>query len=338
MSDRRSFSEIPAEMLRDHAVDARVDRIWERLAEDALPGRARRRAPALGVSLAIAACTFALGVFVGVRFSAREPLPLAALEAEPMAAAPRAALPERPAASLSHAYAALPESHTARRAPQARRVEPVEPSIEGEPPPPVVVAPRGPAEWQRLADDGQYGEALASLEASGGFDAALRDASAEQLMALVDVARATGQRDRAVVALRRVVGEHGSDPNAPVAAWMLGSELAKAGDPAAAEQAFAMYRALSPNGDFAEDALARQVDMAAEQGNLDHAKKLASQYLKEFPDGPRTLDIEARIAQWEREQKALPRVEEAAPAASGTPVSNGASASSGAPDASTSVR
>jgi TolA-binding protein len=104
---------------------------------------------------------------------------------------------------------------------------------------------------------------------------------------------------------------------------MLGSELAKAGDPASAEQAFAMYRALSPNGDFAEDALSRQVDMAAEQGNLEHAKKLATQYLKEFPDGPRTADIEARIEQWDREQPSPPRVEE------------GASAASGAPDAST---
>jgi tetratricopeptide (TPR) repeat protein len=165
---------------------------------------------------------------------------------------------------------------------------------------PIAAAPAlaAPAEWQRLADEGEYARALSALDVVGGFDAALRDASAEQLMSLVDVARATGQRERAIVALRRIVSEHGADPNAPVAAWMLGSELAKARDLAAAEQAFAMYRALSPNGDFAEDALARQIDMAAGQGNLEHAKKLAGQYLKEFPDGPRSADIQARIEQW----------------------------------------
>jgi TolA-binding protein len=96
------------------------------------------------------------------------------------------------------------------------------------------------------------------------------------------------------------VSEHGADPNAPVAAWMLGNELAKTGALAEAEQAFAMYRALSPSGDFAEDALARQVDMAAEQGNLDHARKLAGQYLKEFPDGPRSADMQVELEQWSR--------------------------------------
>ena len=50
------------------------------------------------------------------------------------------------------------------------------------------------ASWQRLADEGQYAQALVTLEATGGFDAALRDATADQLMSLVDVARATGQR------------------------------------------------------------------------------------------------------------------------------------------------
>ena len=77
-----------------------------------------------------------------------------------------------------------------------------------------------------------------------------------------------------------------------------------------------MYRALSPGGDFAEDALARQVDMAAEQGNRDHARRLAEQYLKEFPDGPRTADIQAQLEQWRTPGAASPSVEHELPAAS----------------------
>ena len=91
---------------------------------------------------------------------------------------------------------------------------------------------------------------------------------------------------------------------------MLGNELFKAHDLAGAEQAFAMYRALSPNGDFAEDALARQIDMASEQGNLDRARGLAEQYLKEFPDGPRTADIQSELGRWGRDPKASASGEE----------------------------
>ena len=296
MSDRRSFSEIPTELLREHGVDARVDRIWQRLEQDARASRSRRRAiPRL--SLALAAVTFMAGVFVGARFVGRDPAPLTDLGAEPASSPRPASSPAEPATLAARAAVDVPRSRQVRHLASAPRVDavPVEPLSE---PAPAAALLTTTAEWQRLADEGEYTRALAALEAIGGFDAALRDASAEQLMAFVDVARATGQRERAIATLRRIVSEHGADPNAPVAAWMLGSELAKVRDLAAAEQAFAMYRALSPNGDFAEDALARQIDMAADQGNVEHAKKLAGQYLKEFPDGPRTADIQARIEQW----------------------------------------
>lgn len=296
MSDRRSFSEIPTELLREHGVDARVDRVWQRLEQDVRTSRSRRRAlPRL--SLAISLATFVAGVFVGVRFAGHQALPLTALGAEPASSPRPASAPAEPAALEARAGVDAPHSRQVRHSVSTRRVDavPAEPMSAPEPAAPALT---GPAEWQRLADEGEYARALSALDAVGGFDAALHDASADQLMALVDVARATGQRERAIDTLRRIVSEHGADPNAPVAAWMLGSELAKARDLAAAEQAFAMYRALSPNGDFAEDALARQIDMAAEQGNLEHAKKLAGQYLKEFPDGPRTADIQARIEQW----------------------------------------
>lgn len=299
MSDRRSFSEIPADLLRDHGVDARVERIWKRLEQDVVPSRTRARsAPRLAVLAAIG--TFLLGVFVGTRLSSREPVPLTAFEAEPASAPRPATATPKPAAATPRTRAAAPHATQVHRAAPAHHVDSVA-ALPAEPSSPAAVSLSGPAEWQRLADEGDYAGALTALDSAGGFDVALHDASADQLMALVDVARGTGQRDRALVALRRIVSEHGADPNAPVAAWMLGNELAKIHDLAGAEQAFAMYRALSPGGDFAEDALARQIDMAADQGNLEHAKKLAGQYLKEFPDGPRTAEIQTRIEQWSEE-------------------------------------
>jgi hypothetical protein len=303
VSDRRSFSEIPADLLRDHGVDARVERVWERLEADLAAPRPRRHGAAPAWAL-VSVATFVLGVGVGGRWSSKEPVQPAAVGAEPSRIAPAAAAPltSAPSTDVSHD---LPRARPTRHATGVRHVE--SDTVAQETPVDEVVAKTtNVAEWQHLADEGEYARALAALEASGGFDVALSSATADQLMSLVDVARATGQRDRAVLALRRIVSDHGSDPNAPVAAWMLGNELAKAHDPAGAEQAFATYRALSPGGDFAEDALARQIDMASEQGNSDRAHKLAEQYLKEFPDGPRTADIQAELEQWTRNQKPPP--------------------------------
>lgn len=310
MNDRRSFSEIPRDLLRNHGEGARIDRVWARLEKDLEgPKSTPRRLEAHRGTIAFAAVTFALGIFVGARFGVAPP-PVASLGAEPAAVTGVAANAPQAAAAPARAGTAAEDTPKARRAASAprpfsssRSVRPAaDPpgysaaSAAPEPLPPAVIA-----EWPRLAEEGQYVQALASLEANGGFEAALAGATADQLMSLVDVARATGQRDRGVLALRRIVAEHAADPNAPVAAWMLASELAKSGDLAGAEQAFATYRALSPSGDFAEDALARQVDMAAEQGSLERAKKLASQYLKEFPDGPRSADIQAQYDRWSRE-------------------------------------
>jgi hypothetical protein len=298
MSDRRSFSEIPEELLRAQAPDDRVERVWRRLETDLKASRRRAR-PSPGYTVVLALTTFALGIFVGSRFLGSAEAPLTTLEAEPLAQpVPAAAPSSRPATQQQADSRETPRAHVGRHVAAARRVDVEEVTL---PEPPVVVSPPQPSEWQRLADEGQYAQALSALETTGGFDAVLRDATAEQLMSLVDVARATGQRDRAILALRRIVSEHGTDPNAPVAAWMLGNELAKVNDLIGAEQAFAMYRALSPNGDFAEDALGRQIDMAQAQGNLEHARILAGQYMKEFPDGPRSADIQAELERAARE-------------------------------------
>ena len=97
-------------------------------------------------------------------------------------------------------------------------------------------------------------------------------------------------------ALRRVVEAFPDAAVAPEAALTLGNLLEQAGDGAGAAEAYALYRRLSPSGDFAEDALARQVDSALAQGNLEELVRLVAQYENDFPNGPRREEFRAELA------------------------------------------
>lgn len=144
---------------------------------------------------------------------------------------------------------------------------------------------RKPPRWQRLANGGEYEAALFEIQQAGGFERALALANAEQLMLLADVARATGQRQRALSALRRILAEFRTSQTAPLAAFSLGNMLERAGDAHGSAAAFAVYRALSPRGDFAEDTLLRELRSAVQRGQLSRARELLAQYESDFPDG-----------------------------------------------------
>jgi hypothetical protein len=139
--------------------------------------------------------------------------------------------------------------------------------------------------WHNLANKGEYEAALVEIAQAGGYERVLATANPEQLMLLSDVARATGQQQRALAALGRIVNEHSNDPVAPLAALNMGNLLDKMGDGVGATQAFARYRALSPQGEFAEDALIRQLRSAVKAGQQALARKLVRQYEADFPDG-----------------------------------------------------
>jgi hypothetical protein len=89
-----------------------------------------------------------------------------------------------------------------------------------------------------------------------------------------------------------VVSEFRSEPVASLAAYSLGSLLQKAGDASGAAEAFAVYRVLSPEGDFAEDALVRQLRSAVERNDREYAEQLAAQYRLDFPEGRRTEEVD----------------------------------------------
>jgi len=296
MSDERRLPEVPVAALRGHGDSERVERVWRRLEQD-IPAASARPRSALWWAPAAVVIVFGAGVFVGARwFREAQPARATTVAAEPAAQldeqAPSKA--EVPGAAQPGAPAAKPEKHHGheRRAAPAS-VAPLEQAPAEAPAPAASAAP--PA-WQRLANAGDFAAAHQALEDQGGFDSAMGTASAEQLMSLFDIARFAGHRDRALQALRRVVSRFPDDPNAPLAAWTLGNMLDKAGDRAGAAEAFRAYRRLSPQGDFAEDALAREVEVAIEQGNLDQAKKLADQYAKDFPKGRRLGEIHDQLA------------------------------------------
>ncbi len=150
--------------------------------------------------------------------------------------------------------------------------------------------------WLLLADRGDFAGAFQQLDESDGFDDVLETGSADDLMTLADVARAMGRQGRAIQALRVVIERHQADPNAPLAAMVLGNLLSRAGDDRGAAQAFALNRRLAPGGDFAEDALVREFDMAVSGAHLDRAQQLAEQYGVEFPDGRHQEHVQGEIA------------------------------------------
>jgi hypothetical protein len=99
-----------------------------------------------------------------------------------------------------------------------------------------------------------------------------------------------------MLALKRVLAAYVSAPEAPIAAWSLANLLDQSGDRAGAADAYATYRRLSPTGDFAEDAAARQVDVAFAQGNLELAGRAVDEYAQNFPKSKRLGELRKRLA------------------------------------------
>ncbi len=324
MTGRDRIPELAPSALADVATEERVERVWKRLEGDLgaaeAPGLVRSRSRRLPDWVlwapAAAVIVFGSGLFVGRAFPPA-PGPRVEMGPELMVPEERAAGPE-PAPRAEPTSRDPSERTTEQRPLRRRRPRPVladPPSVEpeavvSEPVEPVreVVPP----EWYRLWDEDEYQKAREAIERQGGFDTALEQASADQAMAMVDLARFSHENALAIEALRRVVDRYPTDPNAPIAALMLGNMLEHAGDTQGAAEAFQAYRALSPEGDFAEDALARQIEAALEQRDPVRARELLTQYEQEFPNGNRIEELRAELH--EAEEQAQRDAQSAAPA------------------------
>jgi transmembrane sensor len=117
--------------------------------------------------------------------------------------------------------------------------------------------------------------------------------TAAALLAAADAARVAGRDDEAMRLLRRVMRDHPSDPQSRMAAFVLGRMLAAKGRNAEAMQAFAEARR---SGKLAEEALARQVEVAADSGDRATARRLADEFARAYPKSPR-LDAVTRMGE-----------------------------------------
>jgi len=296
---RESFPEIPQEALKSHAQPERVERVWRRLELD-LVGAPRSRA-SLNWWLAFGAMgIFGLGVALGSRL--QPPSAELAAVAEPRPALPTpgagpAVEPGTPA-TAGQVAPAQKRVRSPRALPTGEGAADDYPLTYGEPSGLTVAEPvavSGPPEWETLAETGDFRAAKAALDHDGGFQRASERASASQLLVLADIARASGGREEAAQALKRVLSAYDSAPEAPLAAWTLGNLLEQAGDRVGAADAYATYRRLSPTGDFAEDAAARQVDAALSQGNLEVGTHALEEYAQNFPKGRRLAELRKRL-------------------------------------------
>lgn len=297
---RESFPEISPAALKSHAEPARVERVWRRLELD-LAGAPRAKRSSFVWAPVAALTIFGLGIVVGARWHAQAPELAATAEPRAAQAVPGAG----PALEPETPTVQQPDAPAPKRARAVRSAPTGEAESEafvpsyGEPSGMVESAPVAVvefAEWERLAEAGDFHAAKQALDRDGGFERAAQRASAGQLMVLADVARASGGREQAAQALRRVLSAYDSAPEAPIAAWTLGNLLEQSGDRAGAAEAYATYRRLSPTGDFAEDAAARQVDAALSQGNLELGRRTLEEYAQNFPKGRRLVELRKRLA------------------------------------------
>jgi hypothetical protein len=307
---RRRLPEVPKAALREYEGSEQQAAVWRRLKSElrARPSREARSSLHWVWAPALSAVLFGSGVFVGARFIRPQALPN--VQAEPRAQPLPAA---GPVATQNSAQPALPEvnkpSHSRVRRALTSSTSSAVPSSYA--PTEGAHASAGPAvlaDWQRFVEVGDFAAARRALDRQGGFDVAISHASPAELMSLVDIARASGERGQAVSALRQVLA-HPDAPEAPLAAWTLGNVLDQSGDQPGAAQAFALYRRLSPAGDFAEDAAARQVDVALAGRNVELVTQLVEDYARDFPHGRRLSEFrraEHQLATQDRDAGAKP--------------------------------
>jgi transmembrane sensor len=120
--------------------------------------------------------------------------------------------------------------------------------------------------------------------------------SAQSLLAAVDAARSQGQPGRAVELLRQILRDFPGDPRAPLAAFTLGRVLLnELGRPREAAAAFHQVRKMAPASQFAEDALAREVEAWDRASESERVRALAAEYLERYPAGRHARRVKALV-------------------------------------------
>jgi TolA-binding protein len=192
---------------------------------------------------------------------------------------------------------------------------PARPSIDDDPnaPPATDAVVTTAPDWRARVKEVDYAGALELLrQQPGGLSGAIAAAkSATELMQITDVARTGGERSAAISALTRVVDSFPSDPNAQVAAYLLGKMYQEAGQTQLAQTYFDKSRSLSPEGALAEGALCKKIQAEHRASHKDEAIRLGKEYLGKYPNGPCKEIVETILAGGD------PAAEEETPASEG---------------------
>ncbi|HEY3499837.1 MAG TPA: FecR domain-containing protein [Polyangiaceae bacterium] len=118
--------------------------------------------------------------------------------------------------------------------------------------------------------------------------------SARELLAESDAARTRGEPDRGAELLRRILREYPNDARAPLAAFTLGRLLLnELGKPRDAAATFHELQVRAPRGQFAEDALAREVEAWNRAAEPARARAVAETYLERYPAGRHVRRVKA---------------------------------------------
>ncbi|MCB9603162.1 MAG: FecR domain-containing protein [Sandaracinus sp.] len=170
------------------------------------------------------------------------------------------------------------------------------PSAVVEAEPEAVAPPRRPV-WRDRASDARYDEAFEALGPGGVAAVARRTHDADELWALVDVARHSGHAADAVEPLRRLVERAPNDSRAALAAYTLGRlELEVLDQPDEAAMHLARSLDLGLPRALREPASARRVEALGRAGRTGEAQAEAARHLERHPEGARAEEVRRWLA------------------------------------------
>ena len=147
--------------------------------------------------------------------------------------------------------------------------------------PPVEPAPAAVA-WSTLIAQGKYAEVM-GLARGIGIGSVLSGGTMDQLVALGDAARYTGDGATSQQVLVSLRERFPSSSAAKTAAFLLG-RMAEGGSVSAALTWYDRYLAESPSGTYASEALGRKMVLLS-RSQPAQARAIAQQYLRLYPKG-----------------------------------------------------
>lgn len=145
--------------------------------------------------------------------------------------------------------------------------------------------------WRALAAQREFQRAYEAL-GPGGAEARARDATADDLLALGEVAHRSRHYAEAAELYARFITAHGDHAQAGMVAFTLGRlQLDQLASPADAARSLDRAQRLGVARYLQEDLAARLVEARARSGDAVGARAAAEAYLRAFPDGRRAADV-----------------------------------------------